>query len=206
MEQKFNQINMNRCRQQFCSSQSGSFLSGFLLDPKNRLWLKKRHCPLLHLPHHQQMLELGSGLEQSFSLHSDFFDWFGLVWGVVFGGFRVLLEPWLSKMFKFSIVQFFSKILFEVFFEFGDGLELKHELLVMASALSRGPICKMSGQWLEYFLGSEIRTIEYFRLCLDEKILAWKSIKRTNLRFWSSSHLPSAIYIGSRDKWESAEF
>jgi hypothetical protein len=84
---------MNWVRQQIFHSQLASFLSGFLPDPKIRLLLKKRHLPLLHLPHHPQMLELRSGLEHSFSLHSDFLDLFGQLWGVVFDGFGVLLEP-----------------------------------------------------------------------------------------------------------------
>lgn len=78
MEQKFKQINMNWVRQQIFHSQLASLISGFLLDPKIRLWLIKRNLPLLHLPHHPQMLlELRSGLEHSFSLHSDFLELFG---------------------------------------------------------------------------------------------------------------------------------
>ena len=61
----------------------------------------------------------------------------------MFVGLGMFLDPSLGKFFEFSIVQFFSKIFFEVFFEFGDGLELDHDFLVVASTLCRSSIAKM---------------------------------------------------------------
>lgn len=124
---------------------------------------------------------------------------------ILLGLLRLTLFPCLFKRFKILIVKILTKIFLKVLFEFGDSFKLYHDLLVMASALGRCTISNMFRQWFKNFLRSEITKRYYFLLCLDANIFEWKSIKMINLRFWSSSHFPSAISAFSSQSRESYE-
>lgn len=170
-------------------------LKNILLRSKIVLIRIKRHVPLLHLPKHHHLLKtLIQNLNRlCLDLYLfrllDLFIWILLCLGTL------ALFPCLLKRFKIWIVKIFSKIFLKVLFEFGDSFELYHDLLIMASALGGCSISDMFRQWFKNFLGSEITKRYYFLFCFEENIFEWKSIKMINLRFWSSSHFPSAISI-----------
>lgn len=121
-------------------------------------------------------------------------------------GFLLILVNFftgLFESFEILVIEFLTEIKLKMFFKFGDGFELDHDFLVVASALSGSPVSQESGEGFEDFLCSCNLTENYFLRCLDENILEWKSIKRINFRFWLSSHLPSAIYTFSPESEES---
>lgn len=105
------------------------------MAPEIVLARKKRHGPLLHLPHGHHLLELFAQFWHGLCLDSSFHELLLLFLGFFCVIFRVVLGPGFYEFLELLIVGFFTEIVPEMFPEFGDRLELDHDFLVVASAL-----------------------------------------------------------------------
>ena len=100
-----------------------------------------------------------------------------------------MLQEGSSRGETLLIIERADFLLVEVFHLF-EGFKLCHELLEMATALSRSSSFEEGAERFENASGPELM-VNYLRFSLEMKIFWWKSIKRTYWRLYSSVHFPS---------------